>query len=58
MCRARCISIDDDGRISLLNKAARRLLGGARSEALPGHGDSFAADIAALRPGERGSTRL
>jgi signal transduction histidine kinase len=50
------LSIDDEGHISLLNKAARRLLG-QRPDATS-HGDSFAADIAALRPGERGSTRL
>lgn len=50
------LSIDDEGHISLLNKAARRLLG-QRPDA-SSHGDSFAADIAALRPGERGSTRL
>ncbi len=50
------LSIDDDGHISLLNKAARRLLG-ARPDTTS-HGDSFAADIAALRPGERCSTRL
>jgi two-component system nitrogen regulation sensor histidine kinase NtrY len=50
------LSIDDEGHISLLNKAARRLLG-ARPDATS-HGDSFPADLAALRPGERGSTRL
>lgn len=50
------LSIDDEGHISLLNKAARRLLG-QRPDATS-HGDNFAADIAALRPGERGSTRL
>ena len=50
------LSIDDEGRISLINKAARRLLG-QRPDAAS-HGDSFVADITALRPGERRSTRL
>lgn len=54
------LSIDADGRVALLNKAARRLLPGAgvRLADLAAHGEGFAADVAALRAGERRSTRL
>ena len=55
------LSIDADDRVQLLNKAARRLLGGGatvRIADLAAHGAAFAADIGALRPGERRSTRL
>ena len=55
------ISIDAADRVTLLNKAARRLLGGAapvRRADLAAHGAAFAADIAALRPGARRSTQL
>jgi nitrogen fixation/metabolism regulation signal transduction histidine kinase len=50
------ISVDDEGRISLINKASRRLLGA--SPDATGIAESLATDIAALRPGERRSTRL
>jgi signal transduction histidine kinase len=54
------LSIDDTGQVTLLNKAARRLLGnGATSiAALSVHGAAFAADVAALRPGERCRSQL
>jgi signal transduction histidine kinase len=54
------LSLDEAGRVSLLNKAARRLLGsGATSlAALSAHGAGFAADIAALRPGGRCRSEL
>lgn len=54
------ISIDSEGRVTLLNKAARRLLpaAGARVADLAAHGESFAADIASLKPGERRATQL
>lgn len=55
------ISIAADGRAELRNKAARRLFAGGavlRLSDLARHGDSFAADLAALQPGERRSTTL
>lgn len=54
------LSLDDEGRVMLLNKAARRLLvgSGARVADLGVHGVGFAADMAALKPGERRSTQL
>jgi two-component system, NtrC family, nitrogen regulation sensor histidine kinase NtrY len=54
------LSIDDSGRVALLNKAARRLLaaGATNLAALAGYGGGFAADVAAMRPGERRSTQL
>ncbi len=54
------LSIDDAGRVDLLNKAARRLLGsGATSvAALSTHGAAFAADLTALRPGGRCRSEL
>nr|WP_310524762.1 ATP-binding protein [Polymorphobacter sp.] len=53
-------SVDGEGRVTLLNKAARRLLpaAGARLADLVAHGDGFAADVAAMRPGERRSTQM
>ena len=50
------ISIDDKGRTSLINKAARRLLG--QSPDATNIADGLAAAIAALRPGERASAQL
>ncbi len=52
------ISIGGDRRVTLLNKAARRLLTGTRLADLAAFGDDFAADLAALKPGERRSSRL
>lgn len=54
------LSVDDDGQVVLINKAARRLLPGGVSNlaALAGYGTGFAADIAAMQAGERRSTRL
>ena len=54
------LSIDGEGRTVLLNKAARRLLpaAGGRVADLGAHGAGFAADVAALRAGERRSTQL
>lgn len=54
------ISIDADARVTLLNKAARRLLPGVgvRLADLAAHGAGFAADVAAMKPGERRATRL
>ena len=53
------LSVDEDGRVALLNKAARRLLGnGARIGDLAVHGEAFAADVAAMKPGERRRTRM
>jgi nitrogen fixation/metabolism regulation signal transduction histidine kinase len=54
------LSIDAEGRVTLLNKAARRLLSnaGARVGDLAAHGAGFAADVAALKPGERRATQL
>jgi signal transduction histidine kinase len=54
------LSVDDGGQVVLLNKAARRLLAGGATNvaALSGYGAGFAADIAALRPGERRSSQL
>lgn len=54
------ISIDSEGRVALLNKAARRLLpgAGARIADLTTYGAGFATDVAALKPGERRATRL
>ena len=54
------LSIDGDGRVTLINKAARRLLvgAGARLGDLAAFGPGFVADIAALQPGGRRSTRL
>lgn len=56
------LTIDEEGRVMLLNKAARRLLqgGGAGGlvSGLAAHGAEFAADVAGMRPGERRSTRM
>jgi two-component system, NtrC family, nitrogen regulation sensor histidine kinase NtrY len=54
------LSIDGRGRVTLLNKAARRLLpaAGVRVDELAAFGADFADDIAALRAGQRRSTRL
>ncbi|MBC7504725.1 MAG: sensor histidine kinase, partial [Sandarakinorhabdus sp.] len=53
------VSIDGDNRVALLNKAARRLLTMVtRLPDLAAHGESFLADIAAMRPGERRATQL
>ena len=54
------ISIDAEGRVSLVNKAARRLLAAtlARTDDLALHGEAFRADVAAMKPGERRATQL
>ncbi|MEY2885024.1 MAG: hypothetical protein RL490_2748 [Pseudomonadota bacterium] len=55
------LSVDPAGRLSLLNKAARRLLApgnAVRIEDLKPFGDGFASDVAAMKPGERRSTQL
>ena len=53
------ISVDDEDRVVLLNKAARRLLMLVpRLADLAVHGDGFRADIAAIKPGERRATQL
>jgi signal transduction histidine kinase len=55
------LSVDADGRVELLNKAARRLLAGApvtRAADLAAFGAGFADDIAAMQPGERRATQL
>ncbi|OYU16487.1 MAG: ATP-binding protein [Alphaproteobacteria bacterium PA4] len=55
------LSLDPAGRLSLLNKAARRLLApgnAVRIEDLASFGDGFVSDIATMKPGERRSTQL
>ena len=53
------ISIDDEDRVILLNKAARRLLAMViRLSDLAVHGDGFRSDVAAMKPGERRATQL
>lgn len=54
------ISIDDGGRVVLLNKAARRLLAPtvARLADLAVHGEAFRDDVGAMKPGERRATQL
>lgn len=54
------LAVHDDGRVVLLNNAARRLLdttGTTSIEALEGYGAAFRRDIAQARPGERKLTR-
>lgn len=55
------LSIADDGRLSLLNKAARRLFATpvpTRIADLAPYGPALAVDLANARPGERKVTRL
>ena len=55
------LGIDSHGRVELLNKAARRLLAAApvtRMADLAAFGSVFAADVAAMAPGERRATQL
>jgi signal transduction histidine kinase len=55
------LGVDAGDTVTLLNKAARRLLvnaGGVRIADLAAFGPGFAADIDAIRAGERRSTRL
>lgn len=54
------VSIDAEGRVSLVNKAARRLLAAtlARTDDLALHGEAFRADVTAMKPGERRATHL
>ncbi|PZN93530.1 MAG: ATP-binding protein [Alphaproteobacteria bacterium] len=55
------ISIAADGRVALVNKAARRLFPGAgvvRLDDLASYGVTFAADVAGLKAGERRQTRM
>ncbi|MBC7522135.1 MAG: sensor histidine kinase [Sandarakinorhabdus sp.] len=61
------LTIDEEGRVKLLNKAARRLLQGGGTSGSPAscmvsglaaHGAEFAADVAAMRPGERRRTLM
>jgi len=52
------ISLADDGRIALLNKAARRLAVGGTLADRATLGGSLAADVAGLAPGQRRQTRL
>lgn len=55
------LSVGDGEAVTLLNKAARRLLvnaGGARIADFAAFGPAFAADLRAIRAGERRSTLL
>lgn len=54
------VSIGADGRVLLINKAARRLLAPTvtRIEDLGQHGEGFRSDMAAMKPGERRATQL
>jgi signal transduction histidine kinase len=54
------VSIDAEGRVALLNKAARRLMVAtiARTDDLALHGEAFRADVMGLRPGERRAAQL
>jgi signal transduction histidine kinase len=54
------LSIDETDRVTLLNKAARRLLGTGTTSvaALAAHGAGFAADVAAMRAGDRRRSQL
>ena len=54
------VSIDSEGRVLLLNKAARRLLAPAvaRSDDLALHGEGFRSDVLAMKPGERRAAQL
>ncbi len=54
------ISLDAEDRLVLLNKAARRLFAGAGARAadLAAHGTGFAADVAAMKPGERRQAQM
>ncbi|WP_426169835.1 sensor histidine kinase [Sandarakinorhabdus sp. DWP1-3-1] len=55
------ISVAADGRLALVNKAARRLFPGSgvvRLGDLASYGATFAADVAGLKPGERRQTRM
>ncbi len=54
------IAVHEDGRVALLNNAARRLLDGTKEtsvDALCAYGPAFQRDIAQSRPGERKLTR-
>ncbi len=58
---AAMLSLDGEGRVALLNKSARRLLApghAVRLADLAAYGEAFAADVDALKPGERRSTQL
>jgi len=54
------VSLDSEGRVTLVNKAARRLLAAsvARVADLVVHGEIFRADVAAMKPGDRRATQL
>jgi two-component system, NtrC family, nitrogen regulation sensor histidine kinase NtrY len=54
------ISVDERGRVQLLNMAARRLFESALTSTaeLPRHGESFAVGIESLRPGSTAILRM